>query len=294
MEPEGALLLTLALDCQDDFVDGVIMGWGRDLSRWVIERVRVEGHISLPETRAELNELVEHAWPTALGTARQVDKVGIDANAWTDDVFDWARRWPKYRVIMLRGVPGDNAPTLALVRKERRRDGQLVKYQGRFFNVGVNGLKGGLYKMLRVSSKGQRGYIDFPAGLEDDFFEQLTIEKRTPRVDRKGFTIYEWVKPRAARNEQLDVAVYSEALAGQLGWRTRTAAQWDQLAAERETAGAHADQAKAFRPAEQLGLFGVLRAVPPPPPAGAPTAPAGGLGAGLGPALGQPPGQKWA
>jgi len=269
--PEGALLLTLALDCQDDFVDGVVTGWGRDLARWIVERVRVEGHISLPETRAELNELVEHAWPTASGpnssTGRPVDKVGIDANAWTDDVFDWAKRWPKYRVVMLRGVAGDNAPTLAMVRKERRRDGQLVKYQGRFFNVGVSGLKGGLYKMLRIATPGQRGYVDFPAGLEDDFFEQLTAEKRTPRIDRKGFTVYEWTKPRSARNEQLDVAVYSEALAGQLGWRTRTAAQWDQLAAEREAMGADPDSQPAFRPAEQLGLFGALRRVLPPPPA---------------------------
>lgn len=260
--PKGALLLTLALDCQDDFVDGVVIGWGRDLTRWIVERVRVEGHISLPETRAELNQLVEHAWPTAVGTTRPVDKVGIDANAWTDDVFDWTRRWPKYRVVMLRGVAGDNAPTLALVRRERRRDGQLVKYQGRFFNVGVNGLKGGLYKMLRIATPGQRGYIDFPSGLEDDFFEQLTSEKRTPRVDRRGFTIFEWTKPRAARNEQLDVAVYSEALAGQLGWRTRTVAQWDQLEDEREKVGAHPDSGAAeFRPSEQLGLFGALQPV---------------------------------
>ncbi len=58
------------------------------------------------------------------------------------------------------------------------------------------------------------------------------------------------------RNEMLDVAVYSEALAGKLGWRVKTPLQWDMLAAEREAAGAHPDSAvAATRRAVQLGLF---------------------------------------
>jgi phage terminase large subunit GpA-like protein len=247
--PIGALLLTLSLDCQDDWIDGVVVGWGRELRRWVIDQVRIEGHISTPEARAELNELIDRAWSTAAGSRRRVDLAGIDANAWTDDVFDWAKNFPKSRVVMVRGAAGDAAPTLALVRKERRRDGQLVKYQGRFFNVGVNGLKGGLYKFLRVSDPDGRGYVDFPAGLEDDYYAQLTAEKRTPVIDRKGFTTYAWTKPRSARNEQLDVMVYGEALAIKLGWRLNTPAQWAQLEAEREIAGAHDASA-------QLGLFG--------------------------------------
>lgn len=254
--PPGALLLTLSLDCQDEYVDGVVVGWGPNLGRFVVERVRVEGHVSLPETRAALTELVDQAWPTAFGTRRRVDIAGIDANAWTDDVFDWARQFSKSRVLMLRGVAGDQQPSLAMVRKERRRDGRLVKYQGRFFNVGVSPLKGGLYKLLRVTEPGQRGYVDFPAGLEDDYYEQLTAEKRTPKVNRKGFTVWEWTKPRAARNEQLDCMVYAEALAIRVGWRTLTPAGWEALRREREAMGAHPESAAAApgKPA-QLGLW---------------------------------------
>jgi len=237
--PIGALLLTLSLDCQDDYVDGVVMGWGKDLRRWVIDRVRIEGHISTPEARAELNQLVDRPWPTAgLRVSRRVDLIGIDANAFTDEVFDWARTFPKWKVIMLRGVGGDAAPALGIERKERRRDGRLVKYHGRFFNVGVSGLKAGLYKFLRVADPDQRGYVDFPAGLEDDFYEQLTAEKRTAVIDRRGFTVYQWTKARSQRNEMLDVAVYGEALAGKLGWRTLTPAGWAALEAEKEIAAA--------------------------------------------------------
>jgi phage terminase large subunit GpA-like protein len=237
--PLGALLLALTFDCQDDYVDGMLTGYGSNLRRWVIERIRVEGHVSTPECRAELNKLVERGWPTAVGSRRRADLTGIDANAFTDDVFDWAKTHPKSRVIMVRGVPGDASPTLAIVRRERRRDGKLVKYAGRFFNVGTWGLKGALYRFLRVEDRDARGYIDFPAQLEDDYYEQLTAEKRVAVLDRKGFTSYQWIKPRSARNEMLDCAVYGEALAGKLGWRTLTPAGWAALEAEREVAAAH-------------------------------------------------------
>ena len=195
-----------------------------------------------------MNVLVDRAWPTALGSRRRVDLAGIDANYSTDDVFDWAKTYPKSRVVMVRGAKGDAAPTFARVSAERRRDGKIVKYQGRFFNVGVSGLKGALYKFLRVDSPDSRGYVDFPAGLEDDYYEQLTAEKRTAVIDRKGFTSYQWTKPRSARNEQLDVMVYGEALAGKLGWRTLTPAAWAALEAEREIA-----VERSATP--QLGLF---------------------------------------
>jgi len=241
--PHGALIMTLALDCQDDYVDGVVTGWGSNLRRWIVARVRVEGHISIPETRAELNRLVEFEWPTSSGAGRKVDLTGVDANAWTDDVLDWAKGFPKTRVIMLRGVRGDAAPALAIVRRERRSDGRLVKYAGRFFNVGVNSLKGGLYKFLREDRPGARGFVDFPAGLDDDFYEQLTSEKRTPTTNRAGFTVHAWIKPRGQRNEQLDVAVYSQALATKIGWRVMTDEHWARLAAAREVDGATSDQA---------------------------------------------------
>jgi phage terminase large subunit GpA-like protein len=283
--PIGALLLTLSFDCQDDYVDGSLLGWGTDLRAWVVDRLRVEGHISEPETRAALDELVEQAWPTALGSRRRADLAGIDANAWTDDVFDWARTKPKSRVVMLRGVGGDNAPALAFVRKERRRDGKIVKYQGRFYNVGVDPLKASLYKRLRLVDRDQRGYIDFPAGLEPDYFEQLTAEKRTAEVNRRGFTVYKWLKPRGLRNEMLDCTVYGEALAGKLGWRTLTPAGWAALEAEREIAAAPAaPQPDLFQePAVRLGygraapLSQVLAPAAPPPSA----PPARSLGAML-------------
>jgi phage terminase large subunit GpA-like protein len=268
--PSGALLLTLSLDVQDLYLEGVVVGWGRDLKRWVIERVIVEGHISTPETRAELTDLVARQWPMENGGARQVDITGIDGNAWTDAVYDWARNFAPRHVVMLRGVGGDAAPALAKVRKERNREGKLVKYGTRFYNVGVNALKGGLYKFLRIANPSERGYIDFPAGLEDDYYEQLTAEKRVAVVDRRGFPQYQWTKAPNARNEQLDVMNYGEALAGMKGWRTLSPAAWDAL--EKRLSGAPPPAPVVRGPAPPIEMMpdpGLAPASSPaPPPSG--------------------------
>ena len=267
--PPGALLLTLSLDVQDLYLEGVVVGWGRDLKRWIVERVIVEGHISTPETRTELTELVARQWPMANGGSRPVDITGIDAGAWTDAVYDWARNFPPGVVVMLRGVGGDAKPAVAKVRKERSRDGKLLRYGSRFFNVGVNDLKGALYKLLRVADPNERGYIDFPAGLEDDYYEQLTSEKRVAVIDRRGFTNYIWTKAPNARNEQLDVLIYGAALAGMKGWRTKTAPQWDEV--ETRLSGAPPPPAPAVRGhAPPVELAPVPGRAAPPAPAPAP------------------------
>ena len=235
--PRGALKLTLSFDCQSDRVEGVLIGWGRNLRRWVIETFVVEGHISEPAAREQLDALVKREWPDSFGGKRKVDLVGIDGNAWTNEVFDWVRPKPQSLVLMLRGIKGDNAQPLAPV-GERGRDGKIRKYAKRFFNVGACGIKNSLYKYLRVEDPLQRGYVDFPAGLGDEYYRQLTSERRqlVPRKDGRGdgFPIYRWCLPAGLRNEMLDVMVYGEALATRLGWRHMAEAQWDALEARLE------------------------------------------------------------
>lgn len=229
--PRQALILTMGVDIQDLHCEAVVVGWGRDFRRWVIDHAVVEGHISTEEAQAGLKELIDRQWPSETGIPRQINLTAIDGGAWQSDVYGFVAGFPKSRVVMTRGVAGDDKPPYASVLKERRRDGTLVKYRGRFFNVGVNGLKGGLYKALRIIDPNQRGYISFPAGLEPTFYEQLTSEKRVAQVDRRGFTSWVWVKPASARNECLDCSNYAEAAATMLNWRTKTPAAWDWLEA---------------------------------------------------------------
>ena len=57
----------------------------------------------------------------------------IDAGYATDDVLNYARRYPPQKLITVRGAAGDSVPRIAKVRRERNeKHGTLRKYGGRF------------------------------------------------------------------------------------------------------------------------------------------------------------------
>lgn len=234
--PAGAMLLTLGCDCQKDRVEWQLVGWGRTGRRWVIQRGVVHHHIAEPEARADLDGLVATRWRNAAGRELPVDMTAIDGNAWTEDVWQWVKRHPSSKVIMVRGVPSEAAPLLARVNRERNpRTGKPLKYSRRFFNFATSVLKMALYRNVRKTDPEEFGFVGFPAGLEDDYFEQLTAESRVPKKRRDGFVEYRWHKDPNTPNEMLDTMLQAEAAFIRLGGRTMPESGWDKLEAERET-----------------------------------------------------------
>jgi phage terminase large subunit GpA-like protein len=86
---------------------------------------------------------------------------------------------------VVRGAKSDMAPPLALTKTERKPDGHHAKTQKRFYNVGVSSLKGALYEVLRRADPLARGFCGYPRGFDDEFFRQLTAEKRETKVDKR-------------------------------------------------------------------------------------------------------------
>lgn len=233
--PQGGLILCAGVDVQGDRVECHIKVFGRGLRRWTVDYQVLEGFISAEETRAALDRLLEQTWPDGFGNRRAIDLLAIDGNAYTEDVFDWVRRHPMGRVIMVRGAKSDAAPPLARVQRERGRDGKALRWAKRFFNVGVSPLKMALYKALQVTDPLARAYCGYPKGLDDEFFRQLTAERRVPVRRKDGFVQHVWHKDPVQRNEVLDTEMQAEAAAIRYGWRRFTDERWDQLEAERET-----------------------------------------------------------
>lgn len=254
--PAWAVVLTLGIDCQKDRVEWQLVGWGRDFKRHVIEYDIVTGHISEPSCQAALDNLLTAGWRNTAGRQISIDLAAIDGNAWTEEVWDWAKRHPSSRVIMVRGVPSEQAPLLARVKRERNRAGKLVKYAGRFYNFGTSVLKMALYRNVRKADPVERGYIGFARGLPDEYFRQLTAEHRQPVKRRDGFIDYKWVKDPNQANEGLDTMLQAESAAIKLNVRTMPDAVWDRLEQERATPPAEA----------QLDLEDLLGPAPTPQP----------------------------
>lgn len=234
--PVGGLVLTIGIDCQDDRVECQVVAFGRDFRRFVVDYLVIPGHISTQTCQDRLDALMSQTWANSYGRKISPDMIAIDGNAYTEDVWEWARRHPASKLIMMRGDNKDAAPLIQRVKKERsHRTGKLLKYSRRFFNINVSILKMALYRNVAKEDPLQRGYVGFPRGLDDEYYRQLTAERRVPKKKKDGFTEYKWEKDRDQANEGLDTMNQAEAAAIKYGVRSLPDAIWSRLEEERET-----------------------------------------------------------
>lgn len=253
--PAGYFLVTAGLDCQQDRVEVQIVAWGPRLRRVVIDYLVIRHHVGTAAAQDELSALLERTWPDARGKRRRLDMLAIDGNAWTNDVHAWARSARSGRVMVVRGAKLDTAAPLAHVKHERRPDGKVVKAQRRWFSVGVSGMKASLYAGLKKDDPLDLGFIGFVAGLDDEYYRQLTSEVRTPIKGRQGSTTWRWVPVSGVAQEALDSHLYAWAAAIRIGWTTKSDEQWEALRAFWEPVD------------EALPLLAGLEAPPAPPSA---------------------------
>jgi phage terminase large subunit GpA-like protein len=232
--PAGGLVVSMGIDCQKDFCAYQVVAWTRDGRRFVVTHGTVDGHISEEKARTALDSLIETGYRNEAGQDIRPDQTAIDGNAWTEDVWDWAKRHPTSAVIMVRGVADEHAPLLARVKRERSRStGKVLKYSTRFYNFGTSILKMALYRNLIKADPIERGFVGFPKGLEDGYFKELTAETRKAKRRKDGFTVYQWVKDPNLANEMLDTMLQAEAAAIKFGIRSLPESRWDQIEAER-------------------------------------------------------------
>ncbi|WP_051678663.1 terminase gpA endonuclease subunit [Xanthobacter sp. 91] len=233
--PLGGLVTTMGIDVQGDRIEWQAIAHTRNRGCFVIEVGVIDGHIADDAARNHLDSLLKRRWRNAAGREIGLDRVAIDGNAYTDDVLEWARRHPSSLVMMVRGVPKDSAPKLAVVKRERSKSGKIRKYGGRFYNVGTSSFKLRIYHNLAKADPLDVGYIGHPAGLPDDYYRQLTSERRREIRRRTGAIDYEWVPDPKVRNEALDTFVYAMAAAYRLLGPDAPDTVWDRYEAERET-----------------------------------------------------------
>lgn len=232
--PDGALILSIGVDVQGDRVEWLLKGFGRNLSRWTIQHGVIEGHISEQRTRDGLDSLLKREWKNKYGRKIPADILAIDGNYETNEVREWAKRWPENRVIMVRGSNSHHAAPLTEVRYEKDNKGKTKKKQMRFFTTGVSGMKAALFKHLAKVDPLERGYCGFPNDLSEDYFKQLCSERRILVKGKRGGVDLKWVKLPDVRNEILDMEIQAEAGARRKGWHDGSDEEWDNLAASRE------------------------------------------------------------
>jgi phage terminase large subunit GpA-like protein len=277
--PAEALSLVIGVDVQGDRVEWLLVGYGRNRYRAVIDHGVIDsragshligykehsGHISETQVRLALDALLEREWLDESDRKRSCDRLAIDGNAYTDDVFEWVRRHPKSRVVMVRGGNQEAAPPIAQTKEyDRRGKPKKQKWSARFFTFNSSQFKLRLYRDFKKDDPSHAGYIRFARGLGDDFYQQATSENRVPEKTRTGHTRYVWKLPDGKRNEILDMLNQSLAGAYRLGIPYWADEEWDAIE----------DRLAKIEPAAQGDIEDLLMGVLPEPADRVPSAPA--------------------
>lgn len=231
--PAGVLVVFGGVDTQNDRLAPIVCGFGRGEECWLLYWGEIHGDPVYDETREQLDALLQKTFTHPSGTELSIVGTAIDSGGGrTQAIYNYARtRAPK--VI---AIKGQNQPGLPIIAgKPSLQDvsygGKLIPQGVQLWPVGSDTAKGEIYARLKIDRPGPRA-IHFPAGLPDEFYEQLTAEKLITKY-KKGVPYQEWFLPSGKRNEVLDGMAYCFAAAIRGGIQR---VNWDQV--ERSIKGA--------------------------------------------------------
>lgn len=208
--PMGCLLLLAGVDTQDNRLECVVWGYGRSGQMWVIAHRIFFGNPSQDEVWEDLEEfLFDTQFQHASGSHLRIYATAIDSRGHnTHAVYNFCSKHQRRRVHAIAGRNG---------REKHIKDGASIvdiDWRGKVSKqgcilwwVGTNHAKDLIYNRLQITRPGP-GYIHFSDELSDEFFKQITGEKRTTRRNARGAEESAWVATRK-RVESLDCTAYT-------------------------------------------------------------------------------------
>lgn len=209
--PLGGLLLTAGVDVQGDRLSVAVWAWGQGEESWLIYWVELYGDPTESKVWEELDTVIGASYTHESGTELKVTAGCLDSGFKPQEVYNYVRKRPGRNLFAVKGMSTPGKPVIGKpTLQEVTYKGQTLKKGVKLWPVGSDVAKGIIYSRLRIRTYGA-GYVHFPLGLDEEFYEQMTAEKLVTRYV-KGFPKREWVKMRP-RNEALDTYVYSYAAA---------------------------------------------------------------------------------
>jgi phage terminase large subunit GpA-like protein len=236
--PEKALVLTAAVDTQQDRFDIVVDAWGRGEESWVVDHIQIYGNPGEEEVWKKLSDYLYSRFPHPRGKDLPISATAIDTGGWyTHDVYNWVRKQPEARCIF--AIKGSNQAHDPIKGRSKlvdvnSRDGKVIPQGVKLWHVGVSVAKDTLFNRMKIigefpgQSFSKPGAMHFSHELKDEFYSQLTGEKKVQKVTSKG-NKWMWIPIPGRRAEVLDCKVYSLFAANCLDLHRYTPEMWDRL-----------------------------------------------------------------
>lgn len=227
--PAGALVLTAAVDTQNDRLEFKAVGWGPGMEAWVIDYQVILGSPAEPATWAALDKLLHGRYRHASGAMVSISAVFIDSGgSATQEVYQFTYTRRRRHIFAIKGASRPNRPIFSVkpTLVDVKYSGKVEKKGAQMWSIGTDTAKD--YLAARWSKAAGPGAVHFPHDLEEGYYKQLTAEYITHKYHR-GYKVRVWEKKAADRNEALDLMVYNLAASHYIGLHKKTEHQWGLL-----------------------------------------------------------------
>jgi phage terminase large subunit GpA-like protein len=209
--PAGVACLTAGVDTQDNGFWVLVVGWGANEEKWVIDWRWIAGDPKHAETKAALVQALGRKYRHALGVDLVIIQTCLDsAGHRTDEVYAvvQANEHRAFHPVATIGRAGLRGTPILGPRSPKRPE-RPVELQ----TVNVDGAKDTMLDDLRKDTPGA-GYVHLPDQrdmIDQAFVAQLTSEHKLVQKHKKtGLVREEWIKLRDA-NHAWDAAVLAFA-----------------------------------------------------------------------------------
>jgi len=199
--PEDVLVLTAGVDTQKDRLELQLVGWGKNYEAWVCDYKIFWGDPNALNVWSDLDAYLKRRFKTESDRIIPISCCTIDSGGHhTNQVYQYTKPRQARRIFAVKGLstagkPIANKPTF------------VGKNKAVLYGIGTDSAKEAIFARLSVES--ELTTLHFCSDLDEEYFKQLTAEKRVTKFVRgKKSLIWKQIRPR---NEALDTLVYNFA-----------------------------------------------------------------------------------
>ena len=199
--PEDVLIITAGCDVQKDRIEVQTVGWGKQYEAWVIDYKIFWGDPNAQNVWSDLDAYLKKRFKTESERMIPISCCTIDSGGHhTNMVYHFTKPRQSRRIFAIKGLsqagkPIANRPTF------------VGKNKAVLYGVGTDSAKEAIF--ARLSCEPEDSTLHFCLDLDEEYFKQLTAEKRITKFVRgKKSLVWKQIRPR---NEALDTLVYNFA-----------------------------------------------------------------------------------
>ena len=199
--PEDVLILTAGVDTQKDRLELQLVGWGKNYEAWVCDFKIFWGDPNAINVWTDLDAYLKKRFKTESERFIPISCCTVDSGGHhTNMVYHFTKPRQSRRIFAIKGLSQDGKPIA-------NRPTFVGKNKAVLYGVGVDTAKEAI--LSRLTADAETSTLHFCSDLDEEYFKQLTAEKRVTKFIRGRKTmVWKQIRPR---NEALDTLVYNFA-----------------------------------------------------------------------------------